>query len=128
MTGFGFPFGCVAAVAAVMLAVFAGATRYPWYALVTLGAVVLVVAVRTSFTEAAGVAVVAWALHDGFVLGRAGELRFDWPSAVAAGVLGLVLLAGAGAAVVGRAPLAVRVPAPRRPAKLPSRSPAHTAT
>ena len=71
--GFGFPFGCVAAVAAVILADLAGATVYPWYALVTLGAVVLATAFRTSLSAAAGVAVVAWALDSGFVLGRAGD-------------------------------------------------------
>jgi hypothetical protein len=54
--GFGFPIGCVAAVAAVIIAA----------------------AFRTSFSAAAGVAVVAWALHSGFVLGRAGALTFRY--------------------------------------------------
>jgi hypothetical protein len=93
--GFGFPFGCVAAVAAVIVANLTGATAHPWYALVTLGAVVALTAFWTSAGAVAGVAVVAWALHDGFVLGRAGELVFDRASAVAAVVFAAALLAGA---------------------------------
>src|SRR3954464_2466851 len=81
--GFGFPFGCVAAVAAVIVADLAGATGHPWYALVTLGAAVLAFASRSSPLAATGVAVVAWALHTGFVLGRLGELTFDHASGLA---------------------------------------------
>ncbi|MFI5592646.1 hypothetical protein ACIA5G_46890 [Amycolatopsis sp. NPDC051758] len=120
--GFGFPVGCAAAVAAVILADLAGATVYPWYALVTLGAVVLATGYRTSFSAAAGVAVVAWALHDGFVLGRAGALAFSPASAAAALVLTTALAAGVVAKAVTRTP--VRIPAPRRPAPtLPVREP-----
>jgi len=120
--GFGFPVGCAAAVAAVILADLAGATVYPWYALVTLSAVVLAAAYRTSFSAAAGVAVVAWALHDGFVLGRAGALAFSPASAAAALVLTTALAAGVVAKAVTRTP--VRIPAPRRPAPtLPVREP-----
>ena len=54
--GFGFPFGCVAAVVAVVLADVAGATRNPWYALVTLGLVVLLTGFWSSVTAAIGVA------------------------------------------------------------------------
>ena len=97
---FGFPFGCVAAVAAVIVADLAGATGRPWYALVTLGAVVLAFAYRSSPSAATGVAVVAWALHTGFVLGRFGELRFDHASAVAALVLASALVTGAVARAV----------------------------
>ncbi|MET8999925.1 hypothetical protein [Amycolatopsis sp. NPDC004169] len=93
--GFGFPFGCVASVAAVVVADLAGATGHPWYALVTLGAVVLASAYRCSPAAASGVAVVAWALHTGFVLGRFGELAFDRGSGLAALVLASALLAGA---------------------------------
>ncbi|MEQ0564306.1 hypothetical protein ABJI51_34955 [Amycolatopsis sp. NEAU-NG30] len=93
--GFGFPFGCVAAVAATAAADLAGATAHPWYALVTLGAVVLAATFRTTFAAASGTTLIAWALHTGFVLGRAGELHFGPPSAVAAFVLTAVLLTGA---------------------------------
>ncbi|MGW5722902.1 hypothetical protein ACWEVP_42495 [Amycolatopsis sp. NPDC003865] len=113
--GFGFPFGCVAAVVAVVLADVAGATRTPWYALVTLGLVVLLTGVWSSVAAAIGVAVVAWALDAGFVLGRAGELRFDAASAVTAAVLAAALVAG-WAARASRRPARVRIPAPRRPA------------
>lgn len=119
--GFGFPFGCVAAVGALIAADVAGATGQPWYALVTLGAVVLLTAFRSSVTAAIGVAVVAWALDSGFVLGRAGELAFDAASALAAAVLGVAVLAGLLAAVVARLPRrVVRIPAPRRPSQAPA--------
>ncbi|MFB9690057.1 hypothetical protein [Amycolatopsis plumensis] len=93
--GFGFPFGCVAAVAAVIVADLAGATGRPWYALVTLGAVVLAFACRSPLPAAAGVAAVAWALHTGFVLGRFGELTFGAPARLAALVLAAALATGA---------------------------------
>jgi hypothetical protein len=119
--GFGFPFGCVAAIAAVIVADLAGATAHPWYALVTLGAVVLKAAFQTSIGAAAGITVVAWALHTGFVLGRFGELTFDRASAAAALVLTAALAAGALAALIVRTPSPVRVPAPRRPAGVRAR-------
>ncbi|RSD25328.1 hypothetical protein [Amycolatopsis eburnea] len=118
--GFGFPAGCVAAVVAVALADVAGATRFPWYALVTLGLVVLLTAFWSTAAAAIGVAAVAWALDSGFVLGRAGELRFDAASAVAAGVLGVTVLVGLVARVRPRR-MPVRVPAPRRPAEVTAR-------
>jgi hypothetical protein len=78
----------------VIVADLAGATGHPWYALVTLGAVVLAFAYRSSPTAATGVAVVAWALHTGFVLGRFGELAFDHASTLAALVLASALVTG----------------------------------
>ncbi|WP_284740962.1 hypothetical protein [Amycolatopsis sp. RTGN1] len=116
--GFGFPFGCVAAVVAVIAAALAGPS--PWYALVTLGLVVLAAAFRTSLFAAAGVAVVAWALDSGFVLGRAGELTFSPASAVASLVFAALLAFGFAARLISRAPVRVRVPAPRRPADAPA--------
>ncbi|WP_372670948.1 hypothetical protein [Amycolatopsis kentuckyensis] len=113
--GFGFPFGCVAAVVAVVAAELCGATAHPWYALVTLGPVVLLTAWWSSVTAAIGVAAVAWALDSGFVLGRAGELRFDTASAVVAGVLAGAVVVGF-AARASRRPARVRIPAPRRAA------------
>ncbi|MEV6830760.1 hypothetical protein [Amycolatopsis sp. NPDC051102] len=92
--GFGFPFGCVAAVAAVSVANLAGAAAHPWYALVTLGAVVTTTAFRGPPPAAAGVTAIAWALHTGFVLGRFGELTFTRPSALAALVLTATLVTG----------------------------------
>ena len=119
--GFGFPFGCVAAIAAVIVADLAGATAHPWYALVTLGAVVLRAAVLTTVGTAAGITVVAWALHTGFVLGRFGELTFGHASAAAAIVLTAALAAGTLTGLVARTPWPVRVPAPRRPAEVRAR-------
>jgi hypothetical protein len=116
--GFGFPFGCVAAVVAVIAAALAGPS--PWYALVTLGLVVLAAAFRTSIVAAAGVAVVAWALDSGFVLGRAGEITFSLAAAVAALVFAALLAFGFAARLISRSPVPVRVPAPRRPADVPA--------
>ena len=119
--GFGFPFGCVAAIAAVIVADLAGATAHPWYALVTLGAVVLKAAFQTSVGTAAGITVVAWALHTGFVLGRFGELAFDHASAAAAIVLTAALATGTLTGLIARTPWPVRVPAPRRAAEVRAR-------
>ncbi|WP_328450533.1 hypothetical protein [Amycolatopsis sp. NBC_00438] len=122
--GFGFPFGCVAAVAAVIAAHLAGPS--PWFALVTLGLVVLATARWTTFPAALGVLVVAWALDAGFVLSHFGALVFDAASArsalVLAGSLALGLL------TARRTRMLVRIPVPRRPEAVaehrPSRAPA----
>ncbi|MEA5365575.1 hypothetical protein VA596_39035 [Amycolatopsis sp., V23-08] len=122
--GFGFPFGCVAAVAAVITAHVAGPS--PWYALVTLGLVVLATARRTTFPAALGVLAVAWALDAGFVLGHFGELAFDaasaWSALILAGALALGLL------TARRTRTPVRIPVPRRPEAVaeprPARAPA----
>ncbi len=92
--GFEFPFGCVAAVAAVIVADVAGATGHPWYSLVTAGAVVLACAYRSPLPTATGVAAVAWALHTGFILGRFGELTFGHASGLAALALAAALVTG----------------------------------
>ncbi|WP_326943546.1 hypothetical protein OG439_26615 [Amycolatopsis sp. NBC_01307] len=118
--GFGFPFGCVAAVAAVIAAHLAGPS--PWYALVTLGLVVLATAHRTTLVAASGVSVVAWALDAGFALGHYGELTFDSASALAALVLASTLAAGRLSALLART--SVRIPAPRRPGGVAERRPA----
>lgn len=93
--GFGFPIGCVGVVAAVIAADLAGATRHPWYSVATLGLVVLAMAGWTTVPAATGVALVGWALHSGFVLGRAGHLVFDGAAAQAAVVLALAMVLGA---------------------------------
>ncbi|MDT7799382.1 MAG: hypothetical protein QOI78_2815 [Actinomycetota bacterium] len=111
--GFGFPFGCVAAVAAVLAAHVAGPS--PWYALVTLGLVVLATARWTTLPAALGVLVVAWALDAGFVLGHFGELAFDAASAWSALILAGFLALGRLTAVLTRPGHPVRIPAPRRP-------------
>jgi hypothetical protein len=123
--GFGFPFGCVAAVVAVLVAELCGATGQPWYALVTLGAVVLLTAFWSSAAAAIGVAAVAWALDSGFVLGRAGELTFSPPAALAALVLfaalAVGLLARLPAGGIGRPAGRVDPPITRVPPNRPSR-------
>lgn len=114
--GFGFPFGCGAAVVAVLLAALAGPS--PWYALVTLGLVVLLTALWSTAAAALGVAVVAWALDSGFVLGRAGELTFSAAAAVAALVFAALLASGFAARLASR-PASPRIPAPRTPVPTP---------
>ncbi|MEU0792149.1 hypothetical protein ABZ342_18935 [Amycolatopsis sp. NPDC005961] len=118
--GFGFPFGCVSAVGAVLVAELCGATGHPWYALVTLGAVVLLTAFWSSVAAAIGVAAVAWALDSGFVLGRAGELTFTPAAAVAALAFAALVASGSLARLISRTPMPVRIPAPRRPAEVPA--------
>ncbi|QRP48132.1 hypothetical protein [Amycolatopsis sp. FDAARGOS 1241] len=92
--GFGFPLGCVAAVAVAFGADAAGATSHPLHALVPLALVVLAAAATTTPAAAAGVAAVAWGIDAGFVFGREGHLVFDAASGRAALVLGAVLAAG----------------------------------
>lgn len=113
--GFGFPIGCVGVVAAVIAADLAGATGHPWYSVIALGLVVLVMAGWTTGPAAAGVALVGWALHSGFVLGRAGHLMFDVPAAQAAAALGAALALGllAGAVARYQRPVVLTVPARR---------------
>ncbi|MEU8636020.1 hypothetical protein AB0C38_27975 [Amycolatopsis sp. NPDC048633] len=117
--GFGFPFGCVAAVVAVLSAELCGATGHPWYALVALGAVVLLTAFWSSVAAAIGVAAVAWALDSGFVLGRAGELTFTPTSAAAALAFAVLVAFGFLARLISRTPVPVRIPAPRHPVSTP---------
>jgi hypothetical protein len=117
--GLGFPLGGVAVVAATITTDLAGATAHPVYALVALVLVVLAAAAVTTPAATAGVALVAWAVDTGFVLGREGRLVFDAATGQAALVLGAAALVGIAAAAIVRAarrnvvvPLAV-VPAPR---------------
>ena len=117
--GFGFPFGCVTAVVAVLAADAAGATGHPWYALVTLGVVVLLTAFWSAVPAALGVAVVAWALDSGFVLGRAGELAFSPATAVAALVFAGLVAFGFLARLISRTPEPARIPTPRHPVSTP---------
>ncbi|WP_328603115.1 hypothetical protein OG943_23820 [Amycolatopsis sp. NBC_00345] len=118
--GLGFPLGGVAVVVATIAADIAGATAHPVYALVTLVLVVLAAAAVTTPAATAGVALVAWAVDTGFVLGRAGQLVFDAATGQAALVLGAAALVGLAAAAIVRAarrsvvvPRLAVVPAPR---------------
>jgi hypothetical protein len=120
--GLGFPLGGVAVVVAAIATDIAGATAHPVYALVALVLVVLGAAAGTTPAAAAGVALVAWAVDSGFVLGREGRLVFDAASGRAALVLAAAALAGlAGSAIVRAARRSVVVPrlgvvpAPRMP-------------
>ncbi|MFI5613788.1 hypothetical protein [Amycolatopsis sp. NPDC051903] len=113
--GFGFPLGCVAAVAVAFGADVAGATTHPLYALVPLALVVLAAAATTTSAAAAGVAAVAWGIDAGFVFGREGHLVFDAASGRAALVLGAALAAGVLARLVTAAAVRARHRGPLMP-------------
>lgn len=104
--------------AATVLSVAAGATSVPIISLVAMVAVVDASAVVTTVRATLATAVVCWALHTGFVLGRRGELVFTPQSGHAALVLVLCALTGLGFASLLRAdrvPLHERVHDPRTP-------------
>lgn len=84
---FGFPLGFVAGIAAVSIAVVAGATGSPGVSVALLAAAVTGVAVVSTPAAALGTALLCWCLHDGFVLGRRGELVLTSLSGQAAVVL-----------------------------------------
>ncbi|HVV14705.1 hypothetical protein [Amycolatopsis sp.] len=94
-TGFGFPLGFAAAIAVTIGAVAAGATRQPGWSVAALVLVVAAAAVLSTPLAVLGTALVSWALHDGFVLGRGGDLVFTRDSALAAAVLAGTALLGA---------------------------------
>ncbi|AUI56935.1 hypothetical protein [Amycolatopsis sp. BJA-103] len=97
---FGFPFGCVAVVAAASVAGLFGSADRHGLSLAALGFVVLVAGAVTSTTAAAGTAVIAWSVHSGFTVGSLGALQFTLETGVAAAVfLGATLT---GAAYRGR--------------------------
>jgi hypothetical protein len=75
-TGFGFPLGCALGTTALTVAIALGATAHPLYAIVTLAAVVSLVALLSTAGAALATATTCWALLDGFVLGRHGTLVF----------------------------------------------------
>lgn len=82
--------GAVAGVLATIIAVAAGATAHPWLSLSVLAVVCAATAVITSLWASLATATVCWALHDGFVLGRYGDLVFDNRSGQAAVVLAAI--------------------------------------
>jgi hypothetical protein len=57
-----------------MLVVATGASSQPVLSVIAMVAVVNVIAVISTWRAALGTAVVCWFLHDGFVLGRHGDL------------------------------------------------------
>lgn len=123
--GFGFPLGVVLGVAAIVLAVAAGARGAPIISLVAMVAVVDAIAVITTARAAVVTAVVCWGLHAGFALGEFAELTLTAEAGQAAGVLALCALTASGFASLLRAvsaplhkrehdPGAPRIPLPRQ--------------
>jgi hypothetical protein len=64
----------VLGIAATMLVVATGATSQPVLSVIAMVAVVNLIALISTWWAALGTAVVCWFLHDGFVLGRHGDL------------------------------------------------------
>lgn len=87
--GFGFPLGAVLGVAAVWLAVAAGATSQPVLSVVALVVVIDVIALISTAPATLATTVVCWSLHSGFVLGRHGDLALTGQAGHDALVLGL---------------------------------------
>src|SRR5436309_12696493 len=95
-SGFGFPLGFLLGVLVTMVTVALGATREPVMSVVALVAVVDLVALTSTFRATLGTALVCWALHAGFVLGRHGEIAFTGQSGQDALVLLLIGAAASG--------------------------------
>lgn len=122
--GFGFPLGAVLAIVATMLVVATGATSQPVLSVIAMAAVVNLIALISTWRAALATAVVCWFLHDGFVLGRHGDLALTGQAGHdalvigfdALGVLVLVSLARAAPAPVPhRREVAPRLPVQRQP-------------
>lgn len=110
---FGFPLGFVATIGATLIAVAVGATGYPIRSVVLLAVAVAAVSAVTTLRAAVVTAVFGWGLHDGFVLGRQGDLVFTVNAGVALAIL--VATAVTVVAVAG----AVRIALARQPAQAP---------
>ncbi|MFJ8913245.1 hypothetical protein [Amycolatopsis sp. NPDC102389] len=99
---FGFPFGCVAVVAAASAAGLLGSARHHGFSLLALGFVVLATGIATRPAATAGTAVIAWGVHSGFTVGTLGALQFTAETGVAAVVFAAATALGALAGAVRR--------------------------
>lgn len=106
--GFGFALGFLAGIVATTVVVAAGATGHPGWSVAALAVAVAGVSGVTTPSAAIATAMVCWCLHDGFVLGRYGDLVFTAGSAGSA----VVLLSAAVIALVAAS--AVRTARDRR--------------
>jgi hypothetical protein len=125
--GFGFPLGAAFGIAATVLVVATGATSQPVLSVIAMVVVVNVIALISTGWAALGTAVVCWFLHDGFVLGRHGDLALVGQAGHDAFVigfdaLGVLLLVSTFRAALAHMlhlregdPSAPRVPAQRQP-------------
>lgn len=87
--GFGFSLGAALGVVATAAVVVAGATSQPVLSVIAMVAVVNVIALASTWRAALATAVVCWFLHDGFVLGRHGDLTLAGQAGHDALVIGL---------------------------------------
>ncbi|WP_236792720.1 hypothetical protein [Amycolatopsis sp. GM8] len=118
--GYGLPLGFVAGIVVTLVAVAAGVTAHPDWSVAVLTVTVAGVAAVTTPAAALGTVVICWCLHDGFVLGRHGNLVFTPASGLAAVILTGVALGALAMAAFARlvretaeVPPATIVPRPR---------------
>jgi hypothetical protein len=99
--GIGFPLGFAGATATTVVTIGAGAAEHHLYSLAALAVALAAISAVTTTPAALGSAAVTWAVHDGFVIGREGQLVFTAEAARAAAVLiaVAVVAVGLGAAV-----------------------------
>lgn len=102
--GFGLPLGFTAGIFVTTVAVAAGATSRPGWSVAALAVTVAGVSAVTTPAAALGTAAVCWCVHDGFVLGRRGDLVFTAASAEAAALLIATALAVVALAALVRRP------------------------
>jgi hypothetical protein len=111
--------GFLAAVVATTVAVAAGATAAPLWALAVLIGVVLGIAAISTPGATIATAAAGWAMYSGFVLGRHGDLALTSQSTRDAAVLAAIALLGTLVAALVRALRSrvrtgtVAIPAPR---------------
>ncbi|GAB2965770.1 hypothetical protein LWP59_22875 [Amycolatopsis acidiphila] len=91
--GFGFPLGLATGSVVTLFAVGAGVTGCPDWSVAALSVTVAGVAALTTPAAALGTASVCWCLHDGFVLGRYGDLVATPAAAGSAAILAAIALA-----------------------------------
>jgi hypothetical protein len=119
--GFGFPLGFATGTFVMVVAVAAGAAGHPGWSVAALAVAVAAVSAVTTFPAAVATAVVCWFLHDGFVLGRHGDLVFTTASEASAAILVAVAVAAWAMATLARIerrrqgePVPPDIPAPRQ--------------
>jgi hypothetical protein len=95
-SGFGFPLGFAGSVVGTAGAIGAGAAGHHLYSLAALALALAAVSAVTTTGAALGSAVIAWALQDGFVLGREGQLVFSGEAGRTAVVLVAIALISVG--------------------------------
>lgn len=90
----GYPVGFLAAIVVTAAAIAAHGTAHPAWTVTALAVTTLVIATLATLRASLLTAVFCWALYDGFVLGREGQLALSADALPAALVLVAVAVAG----------------------------------